>query len=360
MMIRPPLNVLIVDDSAVTRQSLKAIVEADPGFRVLLAGDPYEAVEVMRRQIPSAILLDVNMPRMDGVTFLRKLMKQHPMPVLLCTDRPEKGLEGLELGALEVIPKPSWDDPTELASWGERLRESLRLAIASWPSAAGAAADDVRPAPGSRLGADAILPRPPSPPRPLPADRGAIIAIGASTGGVQAIARLLRDFPSHAPGIVVVQHMPSGFTAAFAERLDRDDKIRLEVVEARHGEPVRPGRVLIAHGDAHGIVRRVGPSYRVDRAEGPQVNRFRPSVDVLFRSVALAAGDRAIGIILTGMLDDGAQGLLEMREAGAWTLAQDKATSTVFGMNAAAIERGAACQVLPLDKIAAAAMARCR
>jgi two-component system chemotaxis response regulator CheB len=202
-----------------------------------------------------------------------------------------------------------------------------------------------------------ILPPLRLPLRGLPPDRDRIIVIGVSTGGVQAVSRLLASFPPDAPGIVVVQHMPGGFTAALAERLDRDPAIPLEVAEAQQGEPVTPGRALIIPGGRHhGVVRRLGRSYRVELVEGPLVSRFRPSVDVLFRSTAQAAGARAVGVILTGMLDDGAQGLLEMSEAGSWTIAQDQATSTVFGMNAEAIRRGAARQVLPLDRIAGAAL----
>jgi two-component system chemotaxis response regulator CheB len=362
MTIRPPLPVLIVDDSAVARQALKAIVEGEGGFRALLASDPYEAVEVMKRTVPAAILLDVNMPRMDGLTFLRKLMRQHPLPVLLCTDHPQKALEGLEIGAIEVIPKPRWEDPSEQAAWAARLRESLHLAIDAAAGGKGTGPDllDAIPRHASqpRQSADAVLPPLKLPLRGLPPDRDRIIAIGVSTGGVQAVSRLLASFPKDAPGIVVVQHMPGGFTAALADRLDRDPAILLEVAEARHGEPVRCGRALIVPGgDLHGVVRRVGRCYRVDLVDGPPISRFRPSVDVLFRSTAQAAGDRAVGVILTGMLDDGAQGLLEMREAGSWTIAQDRATSTVFGMNAEAIRRGAARQVLPLDQIADAALA---
>jgi len=359
---RPPLPILIVDDSALARQALKAIVEADPGFRVLLASDPYDAVEVMKRTVPAAILLDVNMPRMDGLTFLRKLMRQHPLPVLLCTDHPEKAVEGLEIGALEVIPKPRWEDPLERDTWGERLRESLHLAITATAKGKGSVSDLTEPIPRltspPRLSADAVVPPLKLPLRGLPPDRDRIIVIGVSTGGVQAITRLLAGFPRDAPGIVVVQHMPGGFTAALAERLDRDPTIPLSVAEARHGEPVVCGRALIVPGGAlHGVVRRAGRSYRVELVDGPLVSRFRPSVDVLFRSTAQAAGDRAVGVILTGMLDDGARGLLEMSEAGSWTIAQDRATSTVFGMNAEAIRLGAARQVLPLDRIAEAALA---
>jgi two-component system chemotaxis response regulator CheB len=356
------LPILIVDDSALARQTLKAIVEAERGFRALLASDPFQAVEVMKQTAPAAIVLDVNMPRMDGLTFLRKLMRQHPLPVLLCTDHPQKALEGLALGALEVIPKPRWDDPADQAAWGEKLRESIHLAIAagrgkeSAPGQTEAAARTPTPFP-SRQTADAVLAPLKLPLKGLPPDRDRIIVVGVSTGGVQAIGRLLADFPADAPGLVVVQHMPAGFTTALAERLDRDPAIALEVVEGRHGAPVQRGRALIVPGgDRHGVIRRVGRMYRVELVEGPPVSRFRPSVDVLFRSTAQAAGDRAVGVILTGMLDDGARGLLEMCQAGCWTIAQDRATSTVFGMNAEAIRLGAARQVLPLDRIAQAAV----
>jgi two-component system chemotaxis response regulator CheB len=362
MKTRTPLPVLIVDDSALARQALKAIVEAGDRYRALLASDPYEAAEVMKKTVPAAIVLDVNMPRMDGLTFLRKLMRQHPLPVLLCTDHPERALAGLELGALEVIPKPRWEDAAERDEWSGRLRDSLGLAITATAGGKGTSPEAAEAVPGrtppARQNADVILPPLKLPLLGLPADRDRIIVIGVSTGGVQAISRLFTGFPRDCPGIVVVQHMPAGFTTALAERLDRDPAILVAVAEARHGEPVERGRALIVPGGSHhGVVRRAGRSYRVELVEGPLVSRFRPSVDVLFRSAALAAGDRAVGVILTGMLDDGAQGLLEMSEAGAWTIAQDRATSTVFGMNAEAIRRGAARQILPLDNIATAALA---
>lgn len=353
-LVEAPSPVLIVDDSAVARQALRAIVERDPAFRVVTAGDPYEAVEVMRRTVPSAILLDVDMPRMDGLTFLRKLMRQHPLPVLLCTDHPERGLTGLDYGALEVIPKPRWDDPAVLEAWGDRLHESLWQAIAARSSSATAAT----PPPAAatlavvepKRNTDAILPRTRYQDRGQAQDR--LIVIGASTGGVQAIARLLAGLRDDLPGVVIVQHMPGGFTTAFADRLARDPKIAPAVLEANHGEPIRPGTVLIAPGDVHGLVRRIGPVFRLDLAEGPPVNRHKPSVDVLFRSAAQAAGPGALAVLLTGMGDDGAQGMTELVEDGAWTIAQDEASSVVFGMPGAAIRRGAARQVLPLDRIA--------
>ncbi len=385
---RGPVDVLIVDDSALARQTLRAIVEADPDFRVQTANDPYEAVELMKVRRPGVILLDVMMPRMDGLTFLKKLMRQHPLPVLLCTNHAERGLTGLELGALEVISKPDWAHPHELAAWGDRLRDSLRAATglalagtgnfpssgtgyppvpaptAPAPSGSLSTASGIAPVPvpggeparaisTPRLTADVILPRPLATARVGTGDP--IIAVGASTGGVQAITRLLRGFGAGAPGIVIVQHMPSHFTAVFAERLAADPGIAMQVAEARGSETIRPGTVWIIPGHAHGLVRRAGHTYRIELVDGPPVNRHRPSVDVLFRSVAQAAGPRAVGVLLTGMGDDGAQGLLEMHELGAPTIAQDEATCVVFGMPREAIRRGAARQVLPLDSIPMAA-----
>mgnify|MGYP000868158384 CR=1 FL=1 len=364
-LVEPPKTILVVDDSAVARQALRALIERDPGFRVLTAVDPYDAVEVMRRTTPSAIVLDVNMPRMDGLTFLRKLMRQHPLPVLLCTDQPERGLAGLELGALDVIAKPNWSDEAPLALWSERLLEGLRLAVHVVPGTPPVTAQATTPTasarpsdPGSSLAepkhsADVVLPRTPHSARGQVLEK--IVVMGASTGGVQALARLLADLPATLPGIVIVQHMgPGGFTAAFAERLARDTKVRLKTAEARHGEMVQPGSALIIPGDVHGLVRRSGTHYRIELSEGPRVSRHRPSVDVLFRAAAQAAGPHALGVILTGMGDDGAQGMVELRQDGAWTIAQDEATSIVFGMPGAAIRRGAARQVLPLEAIGGA------
>lgn len=353
--IGDPMPILVIDDSAVARQALRSIIEKEPGFHVLVAGDPYEAVEVMRKRAPSAIVLDVNMPRMDGLTFLRKLMRQHPLPVLLCTDEPQRGLAGLELGAIEVIPKPRWEDAAERSAWGERLRDSLRQAVTAGATGAleSAVAEETaasRAGVEPRYNADVILPRGPFQPRSAPNER--VIALGASTGGVQTLARLLADLPGDLPGLVIVQHMPGGFTAAFADRLGRDVKIRTHVSEGRHGQPLRPGTAVVVPGGLHGLVRRSGPGYRLELSEGPPVSRHRPSVDVLFRSVAQAAGPRGLAVLLTGMGDDGAEGLLEIREAGGWTIAQDKASCVVFGMPGEAIRRGAVREVLALDRIA--------
>jgi two-component system chemotaxis response regulator CheB len=347
-----PIDVLVVDDSAVVRQRLKSIIEEDPRFRVVLAADPYEAVAMLAKSVPGVIVLDVEMPRMDGLTFLKKLMRQHPLPVVLCTSIADRALSALEMGALEVIAKPDWRDPAKMASWAGDFMESVR-------NAAGAGRlplrDDRASSPDAQQPADPILPRYPYVPRGGPSDP--IIVIGISTGGVQTMPVVLRGLPEDAPGIVIVQHMPSEFIPAYAERMSRDPNIRLEVAVAKHNEPVRSGRALVIPGDIHGLVRRTGIGYRVELIEGPQVNRFRPSVDVLFRSAAQAAGPHAAGIILTGMQSDGARGLLEMRESGAMTVAQDEATCVVFGMPREAIRRGAAKFVYPLDRIAPAIMA---
>jgi two-component system chemotaxis response regulator CheB len=347
------IEVLVVDDSAVVRQRLKSIIESDPRFRVVTAADPYEAVARLSRSVPGVILLDVEMPRMDGLTFLRKLMRQHPMPVVLCTDQAERAVTALEMGALEVIAKPDWRDPARMGAWAGNLLESIRNAA----RAGRLPMRDDRPPSGELVHtADAILPRGAYVPR-AGGSSERIIAVGASTGGVQAVQQLLERFPSDSPGIVIVQHMPSNFTGAFAARLNNNPKIAVEVAEAKHHDPIRPGRALVIPGDAHGLVRRTGSGYRVELVEGPPVCRHRPSVEVLFRSTAQAAGPNAAGVIMTGMRDDGACGLLEMREAGSLTIAQNEATCVVFGMPREAIRRGAARQILPLDGIAPAIMA---
>jgi two-component system, chemotaxis family, protein-glutamate methylesterase/glutaminase len=348
-----PLEVLVVDDSAVVRQKLKSIIETDPGFRVVLAADPYEAVAMLSKSVPGVIVLDVEMPRMDGLTFLRKLMKQHPLPVVLCTAQAERAVTALEMGAIEVISKPDWNNASRLAEWSQGLLESIR-------NAAGAGRlpfRDNRPATStdSRHSADVILPKVPYSPRAGHSER--IVVVGVSTGGVQALQQLLAGFPANAPGIVIVQHMPPDFTDAFANRLHNDPRIEMEVALGGQHEPIRAGRVLVIPGDFHGLVRRSGTGYRIELVEGPPVCRHRPSVEVLFRSAAQAAGPYAAGVIMTGMGDDGAGGLLEMREAGSVTIAQNEATCIVFGMPREAIRRGAAKFITPLESIAATVIA---
>jgi two-component system, chemotaxis family, protein-glutamate methylesterase/glutaminase len=348
-----PIEVLVVDDSALVRQKLKSIIETDSRFRVVLAADPYEAVAVLSKSVPGVIVLDVEMPRMDGLTFLRKLMRQHPLPVVLCTAQAERAVTALEMGAIEVIAKPDWSDASRLSEWSQSLLESIRSAA----RAGRLPFREDRPATGTdpRHSADVILPKVPYSPRAGPSER--IIVVGVSTGGVQALQQLLAGFPGSTAGIVMVQHMPADFTCAFANRLGNDSRIEMEVSEARQHEPVRAGRALLIPGDVHGLIRRAGTGYRVELIEGPPVCRHRPSVDVLFRSAAQAAGQYGAGVIMTGMGDDGAAGLLEMREAGALTIAQNEATCIVFGMPREAIRRGAAKVVAPLDSIASTVLA---
>jgi two-component system, chemotaxis family, protein-glutamate methylesterase/glutaminase len=348
-----PIEVLVVDDSALVRQRLKALIESDPGFRVVLAADPYEAVAMLSKSVPGVIVLDVEMPRMDGLTFLRKLMRQHPLPVVLCTAQAERAVTALEMGAVEVIAKPDWNDAGRLSEWSQSLLESIRNAARAGRLPL---REDRRSALSDpRYSSDAIIPRVAYSPRSGASDR--IAAVGVSTGGVQALQQLLAGFPATAPGIVIVQHMPAAFTTAFATRLNSDSRLAIEVIEAGQHEPIKTGRAIIIPGDSHGIVRRSGTGYRIELVEGPPVCRHRPSVEVLFRSAAQAAGPFAAGVIMTGMGDDGAGGLLEMREAGALTIAQNEATCVVFGMPREAIRRGAAKLVLPLDSIAPSIMA---
>ena len=322
-------------------------------FKVVLAADPYEAVAMLSKSVPGVIVLDVEMPRMDGLTFLRKLMRQHPMPVVLCTSQAERAVTALEMGAIEVIAKPDWNDANRLSEWSQNLLESIRNAA----RAGRLPFRDDRPSSTTdpRHTADVVLPKIAYAPRAGGNER--IVVGGVSTGGVQALQQLLAGFPATAPGMVIVQHMPPAFTTEFAKRLHNDPRIVIEVAEARQHESIRPGRALIIPGDIHGLVRRTGTGYRVELVEGPPVCRHRPSVEVLFRSAAQAAGPHAAGVIMTGMGDDGAGGLLEMREAGALTIAQNEATCVVFGMPREAIRRGAAKFVTPLDSIAPTIMA---
>ena len=346
------INVLLVDDSAVVRQVLTQLLQADPAINVLAAAsDPIFAMEKMQKQWPDVVVLDVEMPRMDGITFLRKIMAERPTPVVICSTLTDKGAEttmqALSAGAVGIIAKPKIG-----------LKDFLHEAVAEISTAIKSAAQanvkrlvpraaaplPVRP----KLNADAILA--PASPQAMVETTDRVVAIGTSTGGTQALEQVLTALPRVSPGIVIVQHMPEKFTAAFAARLD--GLCRIEVREARHGDRVIPGRALIAPGGRHMLLKRSGAQYQVEVVDGPVVNRHRPSVDVLFRSVAKAAGKNALGIIMTGMGDDGAAGLLEMLQAGAATVAQDEATCVVYGMPREAVKRGAAGKILPLEAIA--------
>jgi two-component system chemotaxis response regulator CheB len=347
------MNVLVVDDSAVVRQAFTMLLGRQ--FDVETAADPIIAEQKIRKRRPDVIVLDLQMPRMDGLTFLRRVMERDPLPVVICSASAAQGsgpaMRALEEGAVDVILKPS-------VGVREFLEESALL-LADTIRAAASARVAKRMAVTPRLSADVVL-RPaassmPSSMAAAAAGLPRIVAVGASTGGTEALRILIERLPANAPAMLVVQHMPAGFTAAFAKRLD--SVAAVEVKEAADGDLVTAGRVLISPGDQHMVLRRASTHYRVQLLDGPLVSRHRPSVDVLFRSVAMAAGAKATGVLLTGMGDDGAAGLAEMHDAGARTIAQDEATCVVFGMPKEAIARGAVDQVLPLESIAAALLA---
>jgi two-component system chemotaxis response regulator CheB len=342
-------SVLIVDDSAVVRQVLSTLIARDPSMRVQgTAPDPLYAWERMQQEWPDVIVLDIEMPRMDGITFLKQVMASRPTPVIICSTLTEKGtetsLQALAAGAVEIVAKPKLALKGYLESSSAMLLDVIKgaaLARARAPA-------PPRPRPAAKLSADAVL----SPPvgTALAQTTERIVAIGTSTGGTQALEAVLTALPRVSPGLVIVQHMPEKFTAAFAARLDGICEI--EVREAAHNDRVLPGRALIAPGGRHMVVKRSGAYYYVEIVDGPLVSRHRPSVDVLFRSVAKAAGSNALGIIMTGMGDDGATGLREMREAGAHTLAQDEASCVVFGMPREAVKRGAVERTVTLAALA--------
>ncbi len=343
-------RVLVVDDSAVVRQALTAILSR-AGMAVAVASDPIIAMEKMHEERPDAVVLDLEMPRMDGLTFLRQVMGRDPLPVVVCSglagEGTEAALQALEEGAIEIIVKPRLGVKGFLEDSARRVVDAVRAATQA----------RVRlraPATQRKLTADAVIPARRTP--ILRATTSKIVAVGASTGGTEALRELLEAMPPDAPAMAVVQHMPETFTAAFARRLSHS--CRIEVKEARNGDRLCPGRALVAPGNHHLAVRRSGAHYCVEVLDGPLVSRHRPSVDVLFRSVAQSAGPNAVGIILTGMGDDGAAGLLEMKTAGAHTVAQDEDTSVVFGMPKEAIALGAVDVVLPLGRIASAILKR--
>jgi len=348
------LRVLVVDDSAVIRQALAQIL-GDAGFLVDTAADPLIGLAKMERARPDVILLDLEMPRMDGLTFLRRLMTEHPVPVVILSSHAERGtetaLEALDEGAIEVLAKPPLGVRDFLdrsaANLVEVVRAASRARVPVRPLARGASR-------ASRA-LQATLRRPPEPVR-RPAEPCRIVALAASTGGPDALRRILSALPEDVPGLVVVQHMPRVFTGTFARRLDAT--CRIAVAEAEDGDPVEPGRALIAPGGQHLQVVRTGEMLRARLSDDPPVGRHRPSADVLFHSVARAAGPAAVGVILTGMGQDGAEGLLAMRRAGAATLAQDEASSVVFGMPARAAELGAVDRVVGLSAMAGAILAR--
>lgn len=336
-----PTRVLIIDDSALIRALLTEMIASASDFEVVgAAPDPHVARELIKRLDPDVITLDVEMPRMNGLDFLEKLMRLRPMPVLMISTMTRAGsditLRALELGAVDFIPKPQLGIEAGLREMELMLHDKLRAAAVA----------KVR-----RLSSRRFTPQP----RAYPiASSERIFAIGASTGGTEAISQVLHGFAPDAPGTLIAQHMPPVFTASFADRLDRS--CRISVKEAEDGERVLPGHAYIAPGDRHLMLARAGSNYTMRLSEAEPVNRHRPSVDVLFHSVAKHAAQNAVGVILTGMGCDGAAGLLQMRRARAFTIAQNEETSTVYGMPRAAVELDAALAILPLDEIAESMM----
>ncbi|RRS03629.1 chemotaxis response regulator protein-glutamate methylesterase [Aquabacterium soli] len=346
------IKVMVVDDSAVVRQVISQLLEESPGIEVVAAAaDPLIAMEKLKQQWPDVIVLDVEMPRMDGITFLRKLMHERPTPVVICSTLTEKGarttLDALAAGAVAIVTKPK-------LGLKDFLLESKGELVNTVRAAAGARVRQLAHRPATepvpvapKLTADAMLSKGGTVAMSRTTER--VVAIGTSTGGTQALEEVLTALPRVCPGMVIVQHMPEKFTAAFAARLD--GLCQISVREASHNDRVVPGQALIAPGGKHMLLKRSGAQYFVEVLDGPLVNRHRPSVDVLFRSLAKSAGANALGIIMTGMGDDGAAGLLEMRQAGARTVAQDERSCVVFGMPKEAIRRGAVERTVPLSEV---------
>ncbi len=350
MTLQAPCRVLIVDDSAVVRQVLNEILSADPAIEVVgTAADPLLAREKIKRLNPDVLTLDVEMPRMDGLAFLENLMRLHPLPVVMVSSLTERGadttLQALALGAVDFVSKPKFDVARGLDAYAEEIRSKVKMAARSRVRAIGSA------------------PRRPLPQAASPAHIGfrttdRLIAIGASAGGTEALRVVLEAMPADAPAIVMTQHLPASFSTAFAERLDRHSA--MSVREASDGEAILPGHAYLPAGGRHLRVIRDGARWRCRVDDSAPVNLHKPAVDVLFRSVASSAGANVIGAILTGMGEDGARGLLEMKQAGAPTLAQDEASSVVWGMPGSAVRLGAADEVVALDRIAERILALAR
>ncbi|MFN7952414.1 MAG: chemotaxis response regulator protein-glutamate methylesterase [bacterium] len=354
-------RVLIVDDSALMRRLLTEILGSARDLEVVgTASDPFIARDKIKELDPDVLTLDVEMPRMDGLKFLSNLMRLRPMPVVMVSSLTEKGadvtLEALSLGAVDFVSKPKIDQARGLEACAEEIIAKVRSAAGARVTTRDRAAR-AAPAPiEGKLSADAVIQRAAARGHFRTTDR--VIAIGASTGGTEAIREVLDQLPADAPGILISQHIPEAFSGPFARRLDTTSP--MSVREAEHGQQVLPGHVYIAPGHSHLLLRRNGAQYVCELSDGPPVNRHRPSVDVMFRSVAQSAGPNAIGVILTGMGADGAQGLLEMRENGAKTLAQDQASSVVWGMPGEAVKRGAVDAVVPLSQVARSVLALVR
>lgn len=336
------IKVLVVDDSASVRKMLTEILASDPEIQVIgTASDPFVAAKRIHKELPDVITLDLEMPKMDGLNFLKRIMAQHPIPVVIISGVTQRGtkkaVEALALGAVDVVQKPTAEelqDPEARLKMIDIVKGASKAVLMRKAQSLGVVGQPIDAAPVRRI-------------MPMP---GKIIAVGASTGGPEALLHFLQAMPANCPGIVIVQHMPEVFTRSFADRLDKICQIKIK--EATDGDPIVQGQALIAPGNKHMEVRTDGNSHRVAVRYGPPCNRHRPSVDILFSSVARTVGANAIGIIMTGMGADGAKGLLEMKEQGAVTVAQDEKTSVVFGMPKEAIRIQAATKVLPLHTIA--------
>ncbi len=358
------IRVLIVDDSAVVRQTLKEILDSDSEIEVMgTAADPIFALKRMESDKPDVIITDVEMPRMDGLTFLRHIMETSPLPVVVCSSKAEEGsdnaIRALEYGAVEIIQKPKLGTKQFLEESKVRICDSVKAAFLATRKLSTL----TRRPPSERevapkLTADVMLPKPSVADRNIVETTEKIVVVGASTGGTEALKEFLEAFPEDAPGIVIVQHMPEHFTAAFAMRLD--GLCRINVKEAEDNDTVIRGRALIAPGNRHTLLKRSGARYYVEVKEGPLVCRHRPSVDVLFRSAARYAARNAVGVIMTGMGDDGSRGMKELHDAGAYTIAQDEASCVVFGMPNEAIKLGGVDMVLGLGAIAQEVQRRAR
>ncbi len=382
------IKVLIVDDSAVVRQTLSAIFKMDPEIEVIaVASDPYFAANKIRDEVPDVITLDIEMPRMDGLTFLKKIMSQHPIPVVIISSLTAKGTEtamrALELGAVDIITKPNMSTKEFIEESRIRITESVKGAAkatlrrlsytrqtqqviktptvtpqtevkTTTPQQTTTPQIKERPVITEpiqvqpKLSADAVIPYVRG--QAMIKTTEMVIVVGASTGGTEALREFLMALPADSPGIAIVQHMPEFFTRSFADRLN--ELCQISVKEATNNDTIIRGRALIAPGNHHMILKRSGARYYVEINDGPLVNRHRPSVDILFRSTAMYAGANSLGILMTGMGDDGARGLLELKESGAVTIAQDEKSCVVFGMPKEAIKLGAAQHILPLNQMA--------
>lgn len=353
-----PIKVMVVDDSALVRQTLIDILKSDPDITVIAAvADPIAAAEKLRDMVPDVITLDIEMPRMDGLTFLRKLMSQHPIPVVICSSLAEEGDEttfrALEYGAVEIITKPKVGTKQFLEESRIRIIDAVRAAAQSKVRAVSATSLKVAP----KLDADVMLAKA-TPGTPNFRTTEKVVLVGASTGGTEALLTFLQALPLDCPAIAVVQHMPEHFTAAFAKRLD--SICRITVREAKDNDTLLRGQALIAPGSKHMLLKRSGTRYHVEVKDGPLVSRHRPSVDVLFRSGARYAGQNAVGVIMTGMGDDGAKGMRELHDAGAYNIAQDEASCVVFGMPQEAIKHGGVNKVMSLTAIAGEVVRYCK